>query len=222
VSIKDEIRFHETHMPGYGGPPQWHVQVSWKNIELEKRRASSERDLGIAIATLQAKWLREWDDQEFALITKDLPLASTPCDGCGGDTIGWGVSVAGGAFCKKCDASGVVERFVEAARATEEARTRERATRDAARIAEKDASIHAQVADAKTGFHWRDGWFFKRTEAGVRITCVKNAAITQNLLIPHNEWASIILAVSAEGEYGRWETGLAFHSGNLEALGRAS
>jgi len=58
------------------------------------------------------------------------------------------------------------------------------------------------------GFHWRDGWFFKRDAAG-------NVIVTHEdlqLIIPAAEWCSIITAVSRDGDVARnYEKAKDFH-----------
>ena len=58
-------------------------------------------------------------------------------------------------------------------------------------------------------YHWRDGWRFKRMEDGsVRIVHPTHAGAT----IPPNEWASIVCAVSQQGEDNeRWTAAQDFH-----------
>jgi hypothetical protein len=67
--------------------------------------------------------------------------------------------------------------------------------------------------DIKSGFHWRDGWYFKRLDAGsVRVCHVVGECLYLVLEIPENEWASIICSVSALGETGeRWQQARNFH-----------
>lgn len=69
--------------------------------------------------------------------------------------------------------------------------------------------------DMKAGFHWRDGWFFKREEDGsVRISFVVGEVLYQRLVIPESEWASIVCSVSAMGENGSaWTKFRQFHMG---------
>jgi len=64
-----------------------------------------------------------------------------------------------------------------------------------------------------SGFHWRDGWYFKRLDDGtVRVLLVHGQQIYQHLIIPDNEWASIVCSVSADGETGeRWQQARNFH-----------
>lgn len=74
-------------------------------------------------------------------------------------------------------------------------------------------------------YHWRDGWYFGRTASGdVRILKFTknpdifpkpddihpNAAV--DLLVPSQEWASIVSSVSYGGEQdGRYFAALQFH-----------
>lgn len=59
-------------------------------------------------------------------------------------------------------------------------------------------------------FHWKNGWYFKRlSDATVGI---RNEDQNILLIIPANEWASIVCAVSALGETGeRWNEAQDFH-----------
>lgn len=67
------------------------------------------------------------------------------------------------------------------------------------------------------GFHWRDGWTFKRMDDGsVRIrghyAANSETGGTVNLIIPAQEWASIVCSVSKGGESdGRWDQAQDFH-----------
>lgn len=60
--------------------------------------------------------------------------------------------------------------------------------------------------DTGPAFHWRDGWFFARvTEPGdmlgaVKITMKREGGLVQERFIPPNEWASIVAAVTPEGD----------------------
>ena len=53
------------------------------------------------------------------------------------------------------------------------------------------------------GFHWRDGWYFKRGADGtviVRRISHETHRPDVDLLIPPNEWASIVASVCARNE----------------------
>lgn len=70
----------------------------------------------------------------------------------------------------------------------------------------------------RPGFHNRDGWYYLRLADGhVRITKYADggrdgAPIVTEIIIPPNEWASIVCSVSAAGETGeRWNVALDFH-----------
>lgn len=69
------------------------------------------------------------------------------------------------------------------------------------------------------GFHWRDGWYFKRLESGaVKVQKWRewpglqgNRILEMQAEIPAAEWASIITEVSGDpNQYARAE---AFHAG---------
>jgi hypothetical protein len=82
---------------------------------------------------------------------------------------------------------------------------------------EECPSSEERVADAETGFHNRDGWFYKRLDNGVvRISHVLHPPIFGRLVeqfcIPENEWASIVCSVSEAGETSeRWMAARRFH-----------
>jgi hypothetical protein len=73
------------------------------------------------------------------------------------------------------------------------------------------------------GFHWREGWYFRRfDDASVRVTKYANGGASRQvehvMVIPPNEWASIVASVSAHGENGETHRGaLAFHMGKVGA-----
>ena len=55
--------------------------------------------------------------------------------------------------------------------------------------------------DLHEGFHARDGWYFKRTEAGgVRITVVTSPTRFETVDLDADTWASAVASVSARGE----------------------
>lgn len=68
-------------------------------------------------------------------------------------------------------------------------------------------------------FHLKEGWFFERLSDGsVMVTKRKDAGsespIITRMIVPPNEWASVVASVSAGGELnGRWKSALDFHSG---------
>lgn len=60
------------------------------------------------------------------------------------------------------------------------------------------------------GFHWRDGWHFKRQDDGT--VFVYNSAHRVTMTIPASEWASIVASVCKRGETGdTYREALAFH-----------
>jgi len=69
-----------------------------------------------------------------------------------------------------------------------------------------------------SGFHWQDGWFFRRLPDGsVRVRKFQapptpDAELEMEAVIVPAEWASIVCSVSAGGETGeRWDAAQDFH-----------
>lgn len=68
-------------------------------------------------------------------------------------------------------------------------------------------------------FHLKEGWFFERLPNGsVMVTKRTDAGlespIVTRMIVPPEEWASVVASVSAGGEFnGRWQAALDFHSG---------
>lgn len=65
------------------------------------------------------------------------------------------------------------------------------------------------------GFHWRDAWYFKRVAGGnVQVTRLEPGHEAVQFNIPPLEWASIVAAVSPQGESTEtWEQAAKFHGG---------
>jgi hypothetical protein len=87
--------------------------------------------------------------------------------------------------------------------------------------------------DLERGFHNRDGWFFRRDsdDGNVRIWKVrwetrevqgqyvgKTPVLEAGpFIVPENEWASIVAAVSRGGENGEsWRYARHFHNGHVD------
>jgi hypothetical protein len=72
----------------------------------------------------------------------------------------------------------------------------------------------------REGFHWQDGWYFRRTEDGsVEVTKTSidhvDSPVLLQFTIPAYHWASIVSSVSDEGETSqRWNEACAFHGIN--------
>ena len=68
-------------------------------------------------------------------------------------------------------------------------------------------------------FHLKEGWYFERLSDGsVMVTKRKDAGlespIVTRIVVPPEEWASVVASVSAGGEgNGGWKQALDFHSG---------
>ena len=69
----------------------------------------------------------------------------------------------------------------------------------------------------RDGFHWQDGWYFRRTENGsVEVTKTVtdhiDSAVLLQFVIPAPHWASIVCSVSVDGETSeRWDAAQDFH-----------
>lgn len=73
--------------------------------------------------------------------------------------------------------------------------------------------LSADPKDEK-GFHWRDGWNFCRQSDG-SVHVVRDGMA--NIVIPPKEWASIVCAVSEDGETNaRWNAAQDFHGRDLQ------
>lgn len=210
--MKPNIRILTPHYPGYGGRGQWFAIAVCDNRKLEELECCGSFDQGAAYAKLLAKWDREWDEAEFVSILSAAPLASTVCDVCGGDTLDGWISCVNKTFCKKCEPH--VDKYREEYQ-KEVARVEEQ-RRVAAEEREKRRveDINRRVAEAR--FHWSRNWYFTRLPDGsvniFRLNEGKYIGIGPDLIIPANEWASIVASVSAGGETGeRWVSALNFH-----------
>lgn len=66
-------------------------------------------------------------------------------------------------------------------------------------------------------FHWNNGWFFERLKDDSvhiikRETARDDAPIISEAVIPVHQWASVIAAVSLEGDTAQtWEKALVIH-----------
>jgi hypothetical protein len=67
----------------------------------------------------------------------------------------------------------------------------------------------------RSGFHARDGWYFKRGDGGT-VTIRAGDDGPEIALEPHT-WASIVASVAASGETSAaYRRALAFHQGDLD------
>lgn len=76
----------------------------------------------------------------------------------------------------------------------------------------------------RDGFHWRRGMYFRRQQDGtVEVIQTVNEGKTDEIEwsreIPPSEWASIVAAVSYQGETGdTYRTALGFHGASQEGM----
>lgn len=104
--------FDVHHFPGYGGPEQWALRVTYANRLLSERLYFNERSLGLGEGAARHRWSKK-SKAELAGIAARKKLASDWCYHCGRDTIGWVSSLADWHFCRECS-----PLVVEAYRAT--------------------------------------------------------------------------------------------------------
>jgi len=205
-----DIQIKTGEVEGYGGPGYHWVLVHFENVQLEWSKHYSEREAGKAEALYEQRWKQhDWQDAEWANAIEGKPLASPPCSNCGQHTLEGTVSQWERIWCKRAPCQIAQKEWA------------------ALKKAEYDKSLQRQAADtekwkqewkdkakeAQTGFHWRDGRFFKRMEGGsVRVSHVNGESLQSQYVIPAAEWASIVCSVSAEGETdGRWNAAQDFH-----------
>ena len=83
----------------------------------------------------------------------------------------------------------------------------------------KQATLADFYESGQAGFHWRDGWFFKRqADASVQVRVFDGARMDSPLLhtmnIPETVWASICTTLSVGGETGEsWRAFRQWHNG---------
>lgn len=188
-----DIRVH--HYPGYGSsaPESWSIRVIYKNILLDAASVRTSRDAGKAEAKFEVKWDHEWNKIDFFTAIQGKPLASMLCSHCGLDTLDGTHQCVERIFCNRCAAAGVIDKAIAEYDEKQEQYKRERDQEEQVRqLAEQ-----AKVYEAQTGFHWRDGWYFKRMVNGVRISLVEINYLKEQETIPFSEWASIIASIDA-------------------------
>lgn len=219
--IAAKIKFQTQHYPGYGGPPSWSLRVTYENILLDEESFSSEFGLGEGMARLKRKWRKAWTSSTFQRAIKGKLAASRLCDHCGGNTIDGASSCLNKIFCKKCQKfiPEYQERYRLECGESERIRVAEAEEAESERLAE----MARQLSGA---FHWRDDWYFRRMDDGsVRMMHRKRGGyeyLDVDMIVPSNEWASIVCSVSSDGETGeRWNVAQDFH-GRQHSLANAA
>lgn len=215
----DDIKVHAGHTQGYGGPGTYWVSLTWENVLLDAATCYSEREAGKAEALFLQRWKQhDWQPAEWAVAIEGKPQASKPCSHCGLDTLDGGSSQYDRYWCKRpaCQKDQADYGVLQQAKSAEWLADSERkeAKRKAAELAKRD--------EARTGFHWKDWWFFKRMDDGsVRVSHADDRPyVNVQFSIPAPEWASIVCSVSAGGETGeRWEASQDFHGRSPSSAG---
>ena len=198
------------HVEGYGGAGYYWVLLHYENIQLERSQHYSEREVGKAEVLYEQRWKQhDWQDAEWANAIEGKPAASTPCSNCGQHTLEGSVSQWERIWCKRPPCKIAQQEWAGLKNAEHDASMQRRAgDNEKWKQERKD-----KAKEAQTGFHWRDGRFFKRmSDSSVCVSHVHGESLQSQFTVPAAEWASIVCSVSAEGETGeRWEAAQDFH-----------
>ncbi len=63
-------------------------------------------------------------------------------------------------------------------------------------------------------FHWRDGWYFSRTESG---DVMIEPGTDHEVVVPAAEWASVVASVTPTGDTAETHSeAVRLHSGNRD------
>ncbi len=84
-TLPNGVLIRTTHAPGYGGPDKFTTRVILDNQLLEEAVANDSATSGEQRGALTVLWGRK-DRDEVQRIAVNRPLASKPCDYCGGPT----------------------------------------------------------------------------------------------------------------------------------------
>lgn len=196
------VTFQQGYVEGYGAPGYAWCRAVCENRQLE-RIECSENDLSLELYKLKQKW------SEPPASLETFELASQWCDHCKGDTLEGSISCVEKVFCRKCEPfiDGYKDAYKKRMAASEQ-------ELNARAESQKLAHIAAVEARKSGAFHWKDNWFFRRTADGsVNLFHAVEEYLHPDLVIPQNEWSSIIAQCSAHGEInGGWERALKFHN----------
>lgn len=185
-----EITITTHHYPGYGSPPSWETRALYGNVLLDEVLSHTAMSAGRQEEILRAEWAREWDKAEFLKALAGKPAASPLCDNCGQDTLGGRTFLNSRCFCTREACKAAIEAYGQQLRDEREKSERESADYHSRVKAQRER----QAAKARKGYHWKDGWYFKRmiVDGMVLISKVQGDEIVTQLRIPRDEWESII------------------------------
>lgn len=210
-SFKPKITITSGEVPGYGGPGYHWVTGVYDNRRLFEVQSQSESAAAIQGERERVKWEKRWPSRaKFLAAIKHKKLASPLCSNCGKP--GGNSSCLDKRWCSRPEC----RRAMEDAIAEYERSQERRKVDDEARHAQEKKDRIRKCDETATGFHWRNGWYFKRQPDGsVRIIHRETPTsewLRVDLLIPAPEWASILCGVSAAGETAdRWDAAQDFH-----------
>ena len=206
---------------GYGGPGYHWTKGVYDNRRLFKVKNQSESAAAISGERARVKWMRRWPSRAaFLAAIRNKPLDTPLCSNC--EKPGATLSCLDKLWCPRPEC----ERALADARTEYEENEKRRKADDKIRHEQETKERLRKAGEAATGFHWRDGWYFKRQPDGsVRIVhreTPTSPSLSTDLVIPPAEWASIVCSVSALGETSdRWHEAQLFH-GLVAALAGAA
>jgi len=205
--FKPKIEWHGGFIEGYGGPGRHWIKGVYDNRRLFRFDSVSEGDVAVKGERQRLLWEKRWPSKAaFLAAIAKKELDSPLCDNCQNPTGSTGTMCLNKNWCGRYEC----QQALEAARTEYTESTKTRKQDDDARY---ERQRLARINEATVGFHWKDGWYFKRLDGGaVRATHCDGQYITAQMTVPAPEWASIVCSVSNGGETGeRWDAAQNFH-----------
>jgi hypothetical protein len=211
TKFRPTIQIITNHIRGYGAPDFYTCKGVYDNRRLFDLRGCSLADVSVRGERARVKWEKCWPSKDaFVAIIERKPPDTAICSNCGQP--GANSSCLDKMWCER----------PACRQALEKARVKHAEDQDARETyfaAKKEQDRRDRVAEcdrATTGFHWREGWFFKRLPDGsVRVVNRENPAsewLMVDITIDLLSWSSIVCSVSAEGETAeRWDAAQEFH-----------
>lgn len=198
---------------GYGAPGYDWVRGSYDNRVLFYFTGSAQ-SVAVLGERERVKWEREWESEDkFRDAISDKGLEYPLCSNCGQPIGEHGSNCLEKWWCTASECRAVVER---ARKEYDERIANSLADRDRQFKEDQERALQSTEEAIRGAFHWKNGWFFRRTEDGsvriMRRNGPESIYLSANAVIPALEWASIVCAVSEGGEDSeRWQAAQRFH-----------
>lgn len=205
--FKPRIDMEGGFIEGYGGPGRHWIKGVYNNRRLFRFDSISESDVAVKGERQRVFWEKQWPSKDaFLAAIAKKELNSPLCDNCKNPIGSTGTMCLNKNWCQRFSC----REALAAAIAEHKKNEKDRETADAARW---ERARLALKEDSTTGFHWKNGWFFKRLDDGsVRVSRFDGTYLLAQATIPATEWASIVCAVSKDGETDqRWNLVQDFH-----------